>query len=212
MANDGRCQMVALLLLANYAEWCRIKRKRKGKIIMCEAWISFAGTVLGGGLTLLGVAITIRYYKAQEAKDAESERNAGIMMFYNFLLTKVNLLKKIYDYRSDDERKTIIQGGCVYTESENLFLYERIHYLKSIVSEDELLELLAFMGQLQQYEAVRRNCEIELDKNNMVIHTIEYNKQLDNCYGRLDTDSEKGICGILDILCKIEAYLENGKK
>ena len=50
------------------------------------------------------------------------------------------------------------------------------------------------------------------DKNNMVIHTIEYNKQLDNCYGRLDTDSEKGICGILDILCKIEAYLENGKK
>ena len=55
---------------------------------MCEAWISFAGTVLGGGLTLLGVAITIRYYKAQEAKDAESERNAGIMMFYNFCLQK----------------------------------------------------------------------------------------------------------------------------
>ena len=103
--------------------------------------------------------------------------------------------------------------GDVFIQNQKIyFLYERIHYLKSIVSEDELLELLAFMGQLQQYEAVRRNCEIELDKNNMVIHTIEYNKQLDNCYGRLDTDSEKGICGILDILCKIEAYLENGKK
>ena len=67
------------------------------------------------------------------------------------------------------------------------------------------------MGQLQQYEAVRRNCEIELDKNNMVIHTIEYNKQLDNCYGRLDTDSE-GDLWHTGHLCKIEAYLENGKK
>ena len=93
---------------------------------------------------------------------------------------------------------------CLYRIRKSIFLYERIHYLKSIVSEDELLELLAFMGQLQQYEAVRRNCEIELDKNNMVIHTIEYNKQLDNCYGRLDTDSEKGFVAYWTFYVKLK--------
>ena len=89
---------------------------------MCEAWISFAGTVLGGGLTLLGVAITIRYYKAQEAKDAESERNAGIMMFYNFLLTKVNLLKRYTIIGLTMNGRQLFKGD-VFIQNQKIYFF-----------------------------------------------------------------------------------------
>ena len=98
---------------------------------MCEAWISFAGTVLGGGLTLLGVAITIRYYKAQEAKDAESERNAGIMMFYNFFAYKSEFVKERYTIIGLTMNGRQLFKGDVFIQNQKIyFLYERIHYLK----------------------------------------------------------------------------------
>lgn len=179
---------------------------------MCEALISFAGAALGGVVTLLGVAWTIKYYVKQEVKEAERERSAGIITFYNFLLVKVNLLRKIHNCKTDDERNTIIEGGSVYTEAENLFLYERIHFIKTVLDEDDLLELLAFMGQLQQFEAVRRSCECELDKNNMVIHKSAYEEHLNNCVERLQENPKEGTMGILKMLSKMEEYLDDIKR
>lgn len=175
---------------------------------MYEAWISFFGAILGGFLTLLGVALTIRYYKNQEERNTKSAQKVGAMVFYNFLLVKVNLLEKIHKAKEDEQIKLVVQGGSVYTELENLFLYERIHCIESILTDAELGELLAFMGQLQQFEAARCTCETDLDKNNQIIHKTAYDQQLDNCFNRLTASPGRETIGIWSILGKIEAYLE----
>lgn len=56
---------------------------------MQTAWIGFAGAVIGGLLTLLGVFFTIKYYKKQEKRQYQKEIETQSEAIYWFLMKKI---------------------------------------------------------------------------------------------------------------------------
>lgn len=178
---------------------------------MCSAWIGFWGAVVGGFLTLLGVAVTIIYYNIQGKKEENREYRSGALIVYRFLNVKVDLLCKIYESYFDDSGIKQIHYGPVFTHDENLFLYGRIQYLNRYLDDDEVRELAAFMGQLREYETARSNCLKEKKELGTIISRGAYEIILNNCYGRLDKNDDSENKGIIKILAKMETSLEIDK-
>lgn len=177
--------------------------------MLCENTIStLCSSVIGGLIALLGVCLTIQYYKTKDKKDNEKEDSSNIACFYYMLLNKVNLLT-MWEV-SNNYNEFVVQMTPFYTNDENMFLYNRLQSVLKVTDDSIIREIVTFLSDLQQFETIRARCSSDLQLKNDVniVDRNNYKKAIEHCKIKLRANSEKELKGILNILDALEEYIK----
>jgi hypothetical protein len=122
---------------------------------MDEAWIGFAGAVIGGLLTLVGVFVTIKYYKKQEKCQHQQEIETQGQAIYWFFKAKLDLLddwSKMFEH-AKKIKMNVVPSGELVSNGDTVFLFERLRYMTEWLEDSEishLIDLLAMLKNLQE--------------------------------------------------------------
>lgn len=130
---------------------------------MQTAWIGFAGAVIGGLLTLLGVFFTIKYYKKQEKRQYQKEIETQSEAIYWFFKAKLDLLNdwnKMFQH-AEKNKMHVVPSGELVSNGDAVFLFERLRYVTEWLEDSEishLIDLLAMLKNLQEGRDVVDGC------------------------------------------------------
>lgn len=124
---------------------------------MDEAWIGFAGAVIGGLLTLVGVFLTILYYKSEEKNKAKRMSHLQCEALFWFFEVKGDLLKEWNKLIEDvqDPKEYVSPSGNLVPVGDDIFLFERIQYLNEALDDAEITSLLEFFARLKTLQEAR---------------------------------------------------------
>ncbi len=122
---------------------------------MDTEWIGFAGAVIGGLLTLVGVFVTIKYYKEQEKRQHQKEIETQSEAIYWFFKAKLDLLNdwsKMFEH-AEKIKMNVVPSGELVSNGDTIFLFERLRYMTEWLEDSEishLIDLLAMLKNLQE--------------------------------------------------------------
>lgn len=170
--------------------------------------ISLVSALVGGMCALLGAFMTIKFYKKQEKETRRKEDNRNIAGFYFMLLEKAN---KLCIWMKNTTEPFIVQVTPIYTNDENMFLYDRLQNILAVTSEEDVRELVAFLSDLHQLENARNECLISMHQGIQINNEdkTNYINILTHCEKKLYKSEEQNMRGILEILGSLEKYAQD---
>lgn len=161
---------------------------------MCEAWIGFAGSILGGAITFIGVIATIKYYKRQEVnKDDKEKKYMASILFWNLIDYKAQI-DVTYECLIEDKYPIEdIPFIKYYSNSDYQHLIMTLPHLVDIIEIKEAAALIGFYRRIEDIYKDSQN-----DKDAALHRVMELHQE--------DCQSVKMV-NITEILDKIRTYI-----
>ena len=168
---------------------------------MLDAWIGFAGAIIGGAFTLVGVIITIRYYSRQENRLNKRQDRNGAIVFFRLISLKANDINKIL-IENESGNGGHIKSSEIISKEEKLFLFDRTQYLTEYLNDGQIDELINFICLLLEFESARQDCIATIGTGRCQMEMGVYFEILGDL--RIKIKGNDMLDGIDNILCELK--------
>ena len=157
------------------------------------------GVIIGSLLTFVN-----GQYSFKKAEEKEQIRNTST--FYYLMLLKLQLIKSFVE--AQNNKHSVIFHEPFITTEEYIMFMSKINSVYCIIGDSDVRELVSFISNISQLEAVRKNCFTDLQES------IQLRKDNADSIDKIikllskDNENEKSqINRVIEILDKLESKL-----